>query len=436
MTNFQQQLDDEMQKRGLKQLPEASEQNAAVENKSLFSWGAFAKGLFLDFLVVAALAGWAYYKADETLHNIQARLPSKTAIINYEDMPVNIKTSDVQPVLNMGHPSPVTTEKPILNSEAEQAFIKEAEESAEAQDIEETSTQKEIEPPSAVSENPEPVVTPVDNIAKNTKGMVPAPVPGLYENTPAGTIPQIRQEDGLTAFKAYKHPFIKQGDKPVLSIVITDLGLSQKTTETVIEKFPDVVTLAFSPYAPDLKNLVKKTRDNGHEAWLMLPLETQNFPLNDPGPLTLLSNASTAKNQDRLNQLMASADGYVGFISPADHAFSAEDANINPAIKEIFARGLAVFDGKTSSQSFVKQIAEKEGYPYAKNDFWLDDDLSPLALNQSLRKAIEHAQATGSATLMLHPYPASIKALEKFLDSETLSQFQLAPASATVTYGY
>lgn len=392
MSNFQQQLDEELSKRGLKDaddeaVPKSSEKFRSKQ--AIFSLTAFLKGLALCVVASCGLVGWALIQADNTQNKISEKLPSKAAVISFD------ASSDVQPTITMSEAKPIS---PGI----------------------------EIKPTKAIPANE------IEDVSKNRVGMVPAPVPSLYQGSNIGNIPMIRKEDGLTAFKAYKRPFISKANKPSLSFIVMDIGLSKKMTDGLVKNLPDEVSFAISPYTANLKEVTKQARNSGHEVWLMLPLETQTYPFSDPGPFTLLSNASVVQNKDRLLKLLASTEGYVGLIPPKDHVFKKEDANINPAIKEIFDRGLSVFDTKTTSQSFVSRIAEREGFPYGKNNFWLDDDLTPANLNQTLRQAVELAEARGKATVMLRPYPASIKALQKFLNSAAADKFQLAPASAVV----
>lgn len=231
-------------------------------------------------------------------------------------------------------------------------------------------------------------------------------------------------------YKANQASFTKKTDKPLLSFVITDLGLSSKKTTNIIRNFPKGISFSFSPYANNLAPLADDARNDGHETWLSLPLETKEYPLNDPGPSTLLINASTEKNSTRVQNLLNNAQGYVGFISQQNHAFKTEDANVNPVIKEIFDRGFAIIDGNMSLRSFIDSIADKNDYPYTKNDLWLDNDLAPLSINQNIRKIIMYGEQKKNVIVMLRPYPISLKAVQKFLNSKDAEIFEIAPVSA------
>jgi hypothetical protein len=408
MSEFQQQLDDEIEKRESEADKSGTEKNSPSKapksektGSKNFSGSSFLKGLAVCFLFLLALVGWALFKADDTKAGLQSKLASKTAVVTQADSSV-IRMGDAQPVLRM---------QPVKNKQPEPA-------------------EQQPRPP-VESEQDDALLSQYDGKA----GLVPAPVPGLYENIPEGLAPKPRAEDGLTPFEAYKRPFDKNTQKPIVSFVVTDLGISRSVTEDVIDKFPPEISLSFSPYARDLKLLTDVARKAGHEVWLMLPLETRNYPLNDPGPSTLLVNASVEQNQRRLSSVLTSTQGYAGFVSEKDHVFRQEDADVNPNIKEIFDRGLAVLDSNTSVSSFVGGYAAQKDYPHTKNQFWLDEDLTPIAMNQQLRKMMEYAKGNGSVVMMLRPYPASLKAVQKFLQSDAAKEFQIAPVSAQVRYG-
>lgn len=395
MNDFQQKLDEEIEKRELEEdeNQQAQEVQPSKNKNSFFSFGAFLKGLAACSILFALIFGWAVFKASDTNQMMQEKLASKTAVVE-KAQSNTYRVGDAQPVLRM----PSARED---NNTAQQ--------------------QVEIPKP-AVSGGP--------------NALAPAPIPGLYEPAPSGgLLPAPRQEDNLTPFEAYKRPFRKNIEQPVLSVVVTDLGISRNKTEELIKKLPPEVSLGFSPYARDLKLLTDVARNEGHEVWLTLPLETRDFPLDDPGPSTLLVNASVEQNKSRLTDVLSSTQGYVGFISQKNHVFRQEDAEINPAIQEIFDRGLAVLDSNTSVSSFVGRLAGQKDFPHAKNNFWLDENMTPVMLNQKIRQMMEYGKGSGSVVMMLRPYPASIQTLEKFLNSAAAKEFQIAPVSAQVIYG-
>ena len=402
MSGFQDQLDRELDKRGLAPV-------TASRKPSLFSVRSFFKGLAICSIFLLVVIAWAWFNADNTRQERQEKLASKTAIIQKDVSEVyRIGEASGSPVLTM--PTVDLTQTP-------------------------SNEQTPSPPPAQAVDNTTPAETIIKTVSGGKDALIEAPVAGLYESASVGLLPTRREEDNLTPFEAYKRPFQRQSDKPLLSFVIFDAGLSREQTEKIINDFPPEVTLVFSPYSRDLKLLTDVARQDGHEVWLTLPLETKNYPLDDPGPSSLLVNASAEQNKSRLISLLASTQGYAGFFSQKDHVFRREDAVVNPALQEIFERGLAIIDSNTSLYSFVGELAARRDYPNAKINLWLDDNLTAVALNQKTRQMIEFANANGKAIVMLRSNPASLKALDKFLKSAAAKDYQLAPASAQIKYG-
>lgn len=405
MNDFKQQLNQEMERRGLVEEETPQEPQAPKKiGARYFSILAFLKGLFLGLVVLGLLVGWAWYKQGETAQSMLSSLPSKTAIVQ-KDTSELFRLSDAKPTLSMA---------PVEEKEVEPTI---AVPPQEAVPLQQTQQVEKME------NNP-------------SSGVNAAMMEGLYEPVANGkALPILDKKNKMSVFKAFRSPFTPEANKPTLSIVITDMGLSQKLTAEAIESLPAGVTFSFSPYAQKLNSLIEQARQDGHEAWLTLPMQTKDYPLHDPGPLALLTGVSVEQNTSRLHATLSAATGYVGLISQKDHSFRQEDTSVNPVFTEIFERGLAIVDSTPILYSFIEGLAEKKEYPHGKNNFWLDDSLSPVALNQSIRRMIEFGKQRGDVIVMVRPTSASLKALQKFLDSAAAKEFQIAPLSAKVKFG-
>jgi len=411
MSDFQSQLEGELERRGLKPTAEGGEdapkkekvkkkkpkkektkkpkQEKKAKKPFPFSFKSFFIALTLGIFVLGGMLVWLMINADKTAEKFVANLPTKTAIVNREVDPV-ITTEDVQPVLRM---TPVETEEPEVTEKINQVD---------------------------------------DVIASPTSNDNMAPITGLYQSTDYGLLPIKNKETGMTPFKAYKKQVSVNPEKPSIAFVVVNVGINENVTNDLIGTLPENITFSFSPYAWNVKALMMKAQQAKHETWMTLPLQTKDYPKTDPGPLAILNAAGIKQNQIRLNTLMGKAVGYAGFISTKDHAFRSENSRTSPIFKDVFERGLAIIDSSDKSINFVKRTAEKNGYPHGQNNFWLDDDLRPLALNQKLRQALEQSRNNGKAIVMMHPYPASVKTLQKFLSSVAAQEFNIVPASALV----
>ena len=89
-----------------------------------------------------------------------------------------------------------------------------------------------------------------------------------------------------------------------------------------------------------------------------------------------------------------------------------------------------MIDSNIRNYSFLSRLADMKEYPYAQAHIWLDKDITPLSINKNIRRIVEYGQNKKNVIVMLRPYPASIKAMQKFVNSKVAEQFELAPVSA------
>lgn len=389
MNDFQATLDDEISKR----IDAANPRHRM--RRHYFSAQSFIITFIVFLLAMTVLALWAWLNDNYVQESLKASLPSKTAVVQTViSTPNNVIT--MPPAVDV---TPAVAEPYVDSTETE-------------------------------TPTPRPTTT-----SANNPNILQAPAPGLFETTADNfTLPIRRKKDGLNAFNAYKSPFTPTSDKPLLSIVLYDVGLSEERYYRLNDNMPEEVSFSLSPYSQNIQYLTDTAREKGREIWLTLPMETQDYPVTDPGPYTLLTELNLQQNTYRLHQILNSTQGYIGFLSQINHGYTSKTVEYSPYIKEIFQRGLAIVDTYPYRDNFVKEYAAKNNFPYGGINFWLDEEIGPLALNQKIRQIIEFGEATGRVTVIARPYPASIKALEKFLQSSAIQKFELAPLSAQVKY--
>ncbi len=143
--------------------------------------------------------------------------------------------------------------------------------------------------------------------------IIPAPDPDLLERGRHGMLPRIGPA-GRSAIRTYGRPFDRQDPRPRVGLIVGGLGLNAALAEEAIRRLPGGVTLAFSPYAPQIQRLLELTRAKGMEVLVALPLEPTGYPLNNPGDRALLTSLTPAENQDRLDWVLSRFAGYVGAV--------------------------------------------------------------------------------------------------------------------------
>ena len=212
--------------------------------------------------------------------------------------------------------------------------------------------------------------------------------------------------------------------------MITDLGLRTDETSRVIDTLPPDVTLAFNPHAGDLQTWLSLARANGHESLIMLPMEPDSFPLDDPGPQALLTSLEPAENSDRLNWALRGADGVVGAVSMMGSRFTADRQALRPVLAELRDRGLMFVDSGTSTDTVVADIAYAIELPTAFGDRVLDDVASRDTIARRLTELEEMARDRGYAVGLGAPYPMTIESLAVWIPTLTGKGLVLAPITA------
>jgi len=292
------------------------------------------------------------------------------------------------------------------------------------------------EPKVAVPAVPAPLPTdaaplPLPGAPAAAVTLVPAPVPGLVEDSRNGPLPRIAQ-DGRKPWQVYARPFPATDKRPRIAIVMSDLGLSGVTTGNALAKLPPGITLAFLPYAERLDDWVERARTKGHEVMLSVPMEPLNYPRDDPGPNALLTMLGPDRNVERLEWSLGKAVGYVGITSTTGSKFTANPAAMQPVIDALKARGLLLVDARTNPKSVAGPLANLAGVPRALGDRVIDRDLSRGAIDDQLRELEELAKTNGAAVGFASPYPTTIERLNLWMTALADHGIALAPVSAVV----
>ena len=256
-------------------------------------------------------------------------------------------------------------------------------------------------------------------------------LPDLSEETSEGTIPRV-SATGLTPFAAYSLPApdaIASG-KPMVSVIVTGLGINEQGSLDAIDALPDTVSLAFAPYGKTLTNTVAAARAAGHEVLLEIPLEPFDFPQNDPGPQTLLTGEPPRANLDKLFWLMARFGGYAGVINNMGARFTASAADFSPVMEELGARGLGYIDDGSSNRSLAPQLAGGNKVPFARADLVIDANPSRTSILAALASLESKAMENGHAIGIVSALPISVAAVAEWSRDLESRGILLVPASA------
>lgn len=270
------------------------------------------------------------------------------------------------------------------------------------------------------------------NVAKAlNKGLTPAPDPRLIEPARYGDIPRIGA-DGARPAEIYARPAVPLPGRPRIALLVGGMGLSPRAAEAAIASLPGEVTLGFAPYGADLASQAALAREAGHELVLEIPMEPFDFPQDNPGPHTLVTEAGPATNSDNLSWLMSRFAGYAGVVNFLGGKFTADAKALTPVLHEIAARGLFYMDDGTSAQSLAMALAPGQDLTAARADIVLDSMARPGAIEAALARLEAIAREKGLAIGVASALPSSLETIGRFARSLEVRGIALVPLSAAM----
>lgn len=256
----------------------------------------------------------------------------------------------------------------------------------------------------------------------------------IEEKAPYGALPIIRPSDGLRPFDAYRKTFPSNNlSKPLIVLVMLDYGLSEQASKSVLDVFPENINFVLSNSAQKKTEWIQKAYDHGHEVWLDLAVEPENYPLNDRGTHTLLTSSSVEKNQDSLFHQLGSGAGYAGvFVSEKTPYFSS-GADADFVANSVFERGLGLAINTQNIDRVVRTSAIAKKAPFYTGSMFT---LTTSKQTDTLFRTIENdARKNGFSIVLFYPFPTSQKFVLNWIGVLKASGFALAPLSVIAERG-
>ncbi|NMD09514.1 MAG: divergent polysaccharide deacetylase family protein, partial [Phyllobacteriaceae bacterium] len=236
-------------------------------------------------------------------------------------------------------------------------------------------------------------------IVQPRRSLAPAPIDAVTEVTTWGQLPRI-SKGGDKPSKVYARMASLNdihSDTPKIAILLGGLGLNAKLTQRAIKELPGEVTLAFAPYGEKLQEQVNKARAQGHEVFLQMPLEPIGYPASNPGPKTLLGDATEAENIDAMRWQMSRFTGYAGVVNYMGGRFLSMPKPLKPVFTELKNRGLLFLEDGSLALSATEQAAKAANLQAKRAKVVIDADPSPQAISNALNMLEEEARTNGLA---------------------------------------
>jgi polysaccharide deacetylase 2 family uncharacterized protein YibQ len=259
-----------------------------------------------------------------------------------------------------------------------------------------------------------------------------APIDAVTEAGASGPLPRVSNGKKPSDVYAQTVPMqVLASDKPKIAILIGGMGLNPKLTQKAIKDLPGDISFGFAPYGNDLQKQVNAARADGHEVMLQLPLEPVGYPASNPGPKTLLADASREENLDSLRWHMSRFAGYIGITNYMGSRFLATPDALQPVLAEMRERGLVFLEDGGPGLSEAAMTASATGLKMSRADVVIDASMDAAGISAQLDRLEEIARTNGMAIGTGSGLEITIDMLSQWAEGLQDKGIILVPVSAT-----
>ena len=259
-----------------------------------------------------------------------------------------------------------------------------------------------------------------------------APVEAVTENTDIGPLPRV-SERGKKPFDVYSQvtPMsVTTSGRPKITLILGGMGLNERLTRKAIDLLPGDITLGFAPYGENLQAQVNAARTQGHEILLQVPMEPLGYPGSNPGPNTLLSEATPEQNLAALRWLMSRFAGYSGITNYMGARLLGSAEALTPIMKELKSRGLVYLEDASVSLTISPRVVEQVRLPMQRASMVIDAEPTAPAIRAALERLEQEAARNGTAIATGAGLDVTIETVAEWAKTLQERGMILVPASA------
>ncbi len=215
-----------------------------------------------------------------------------------------------------------------------------------------------------------------------------------------------------------------------VAIIIDDLGYSKRQGLSAIE-LPGEITYAIIPHSPNAVFLAQQAQERRKELMLHAPMSNvHNFPMGQDG---LSESMNENDFSHALNQAILSVPYIAGVNNHMGSLLTQKQLPMEWTMKTLSEHGLYFIDSRTTSHSVAWKTAQQRNVPSLKRDVFLDHDRNYKKIHQQFNKFISVAKKQGYAIAIAHPYPETLRYLQRNLSRLPAEKINLVSASTLVS---
>jgi polysaccharide deacetylase 2 family uncharacterized protein YibQ len=161
-------------------------------------------------------------------------------------------------------------------------------------------------------------------------------------------------------------------------------------------------------------------------------MEPFDYPHNDPGPYTLLTQSDVDENLDKLDWLLSRFAGYAGVVSDQGDRLLSSGEDLKPIVKALNERGLYFLDHGNAKRSMVGPLAGVLAMPWGTSISTIDKGASRAAIDSRLLQLEEFARENKMAIGAGDAFPVTIERIKAWAETLEAKGVVLAPVSAAI----
>ena len=223
-------------------------------------------------------------------------------------------------------------------------------------------------------------------------------------------------------------------EKPVLALVIDDLGYSFELAKQVLN-LPGKHTFAIIPDTTYDKKIAEFAHQNGHEIMLHMPMQSLASGKNIETS-TLDESMSEDEITSNVDYMLKEIPYIQGINNHMGTKLTGMGYIMRPIMESIkkFNGKLYFLDSRTTALSQAYQQALRARVPSLKRDIFLDyDHTNPESISFQYQLWLDKASKNGSAIAIAHPYSSTIELLKEKL-TQISSDYQFMTLSQLINY--
>jgi polysaccharide deacetylase 2 family uncharacterized protein YibQ len=194
-------------------------------------------------------------------------------------------------------------------------------------------------------------------------------------------------------------------------LIIDDVGYNKQDIDALTIEGP--LTYAVLPHTPFAKAYAQIAHDAQKDVMLHIPMESLSG--KDLGPGALMTDMNQPQFEARLTAALKEIPFAIGINNHMGSLLTQKSTAMLWTMQFLQRHKLFFVDSKTSRFSLGEEYANKAGIASFHRNVFIDNDLSEAAMQKQLKLLIRIAQKYHRSIGIAHPYPETVKFLNKNL---------------------